>query len=750
MNGYGYDSVLAKIEAGATVSNGRTPQAASGFPNLPRVDPQKAFATAGSNVTGANRQPAPRKPEVRSSPRPVLGAELSPLNVSRTSANPGGVDDALPAPKATPFTVAQLNPVGRQNPQNGYRAQQANNDGLTRYNTGTMAAAQKSELGKINRETQSTLRENRVMGEADEDGIIKPARDESGQVKFTEGKSPQLNIDEQLHRAAHDALGVDIYRSAEKLKGERANLVQLKKRRGEIPLNEINSVAGTRAEADALDKAIEELENGKLNEETGLTDDPPEKVAIRAHKELTADREAWGSVKPTTPGQLDQLLDERRAKILERGGNPDEDRIIQTIAARKQELGIGERIPESEKALRKDPAYAPILARRDTLDEEIKPVEAVTNRLIARLENISGVDTGLTSSQQATLKERGVTPFLAPKQSGGDPFARVAAALSYVEQLDPAKRSQAEAVLRAMEPYLGQLRQMKTHREGLQAQVEHRVRETSPLQQDTERKAYIEKVEASTAVALGESPPSAERRSEIARMEARTAAALGESPPTSVGPEAKSESGPGAQQSTYTKDALEKVGTWKDENLIPPKPIGGASQFARGTAKSFLRTLGGALAGFGQTELAREEKQESERIKAVEQADQPPAADAKRPGGRLPIFESEAAARAAGKQDNDIVLIRQKGGTNKLLPQRLGSTPKTPKIVPDLPEDEAAVSIAAGGQVALAGAVKSTGEAIRTDPTRTVHSGWATCQMRWVALELLSESVPRLGRRARR
>jgi hypothetical protein len=133
-------------------------------------------------------------------------------------------------------------------------------------------------------------------------------------------------------------------------------------------------------------------------------------------------------------------------------------------------------------------------------------------------------------------------------------------------------------------------------------------------------------------------------------------------------------------------------------------------QFAAATAKGFLRTIGGMIGGFGRIQQARDERDERA---AESKPEAPIPADDVRPGGRLPVFETEEAARAAGKTDGDVVAIRQKG-TNKLLPRRLGGSTPEGKIVAE-PESDPSASLVSGAYTAAGEVLQAAADAIKTD-----------------------------------
>jgi hypothetical protein len=395
------------------------------------------------------RQPAPpvinrdiaRNPLIPSAP-----ADAAPTEFVR----PGSVPAQQPGPIAPPARVPPKPPVPltadrqqnvalrQQRAGENYQEQRTRFDAglmydkqqaalreqkrqqtVERAQESTAYAAQEQEKSVINTETRNTLRGERVETEQDPDtGLVRPARDERGNLKFKAGQDEQVAVDKQLHAAGRDALGEDVYSSALNLrqlqttaatkqgdlKKLREEAAGLEAKAGEtqggflgIGKSPTPAAQAAQARLAEINPQIDELQKsgyGRLTARGGLAEPDEVAAARKAHGRLTADKSAWSQLSIKDAGQLDDALDERKASILEAGGDPEKDRVVQAISERKKELGIVDK-PENpeEKALRSDPNYGPILRNRDTLDAQVKPLEKLTNKLLSRLEDAVGFRT---------------------------------------------------------------------------------------------------------------------------------------------------------------------------------------------------------------------------------------------------------------------------------------------------------------------------------------------------------------------
>lgn len=357
-----------------------------------------------------------------------------------------------------------------------------------RANESTAYAAQEEEKGVVNTDLRNTLKNQRVQTERDpETGIVRPVRDDRGQIKFTAGNDEQVAQDRQLHKVASGALSEDVYTSAlnirklrtvadtkqEELKKLFSESEQLKTTSeqtsggflgiGKSPTPE---ALAAKARLEEINPQIDELRQAGYGNPSpkvkGRFTDPTEVVdAKNAHKQLAADKKAWGQLAITDEGQLDDALQERQAAILAGGGDPSKDRVIQAIEARRKELGIVPKVVDpAEKALRNDPTYGPMISQRDNLDAQVKPLESVTNKLLARLEDAVGLQTNRAVQDQ------------------GDPDARIRMLQPFLDKIsDPAVAGKARTLLNALEPRLKELRGTRGQREFLQGQVNLQLRQ---------------------------------------------------------------------------------------------------------------------------------------------------------------------------------------------------------------------------------------------------------------------------------
>jgi hypothetical protein len=476
------------------------------------------------------RQPAPpvinrdiaRNPLIPSAP-----ADAAPTEFER----PGSVPAQQPGPIAPPARVPPKPPVPltadrqqnvalrQQRAGENYQEQRTRFDAglmydkqqaalreqkrqqtVERAQESTAYAAQEQEKSVINTETRNTLRGERVETEQDPDtGLVRPARDERGNLKFKAGQDEQVAVDKQLHAAGRDALGEDVYSSALNLrqlqttaatkqgdlKKLREEAAGLEAKAGEtqggflgIGKSPTPAAQAAQARLAEINPQIDELQKsgyGRLTARGGLAEPDEVAAARKAHGRLTADKSAWSQLSIKDAGQLDDALDERKASILEAGGDPEKDRVVQAISERKKELGIVDK-PENpeEKALRSDPNYGPILRNRDTLDAQVKPLEKLTNKLLSRLEDAVGFQTNKTVSDQ------------------GDPDARLRMLQPFIDKVtDPAQAGKVRTLLNALQPALGHMRQTKEQRDFLQGQINLQTRPApAPEPQDATQQQF--------------------------------------------------------------------------------------------------------------------------------------------------------------------------------------------------------------------------------------------------------------------
>jgi RNA polymerase sigma factor (sigma-70 family) len=466
------------------------------------------------------------RPYVPSAPADAAPQYQRPVPVQPQQ--PGPIQPPGPVAPKPPLPISpnrQTNIVARQfranenyqdqsarfNATEMYRKQQTalqekqSQEAATRAEQATTFAAQEQEKPVVNTDVRNTLKTSRVETEQDpETGIVRPARDEQGNIKFRGGQDEQVALDKQLHGAARDALGEDVYKSAlnlrqlqttsvqkqEQLKQLRATAAGLEAKANEttggflgIGKSPTPEALAAKAELEKLNPQIDELQQagyGKLAREGKLAEPSEVTAARKAHSQLTADKTAWGQLKITDPGQLNDALDERKASILAAGGDPSQDRIVQAIETKKKALGIVDKVEDpAEKALRDHPTYGPMLEKRDALDSQVKPIENVTNRLLTRLEKEVGFQTPATADQ-------------------GDADARVGLLRAFTDHLtDPAQKGRVQTLLNALQPYLGQLHQAKTQRDFLQGQINLQTRPQAPS--DTPPKQPTEQAAVSVA-----------------------------------------------------------------------------------------------------------------------------------------------------------------------------------------------------------------------------------------------------------
>lgn len=388
-------------------------------------------------------------------------------------------------------------------------------DQQARAAQGTTYDGQESEKAVVNREQRNVLKQQGVeVTENPDTSLVEPARDETGRIQFRANKSPedkQLALETELHAAGANAMGQNIYDAARNIKGtvqdvttQSATLAKLQnelsnfdksnpgineKEHGRMlpvpgaapfgfmwaPSAPTQTARQLQQRKDELRRQVEDLtkkgyptipEGSDVFEALkSLT--PDTEVGSRylsareAHTAAKAEHEAWNTVGPKKGGDIDRLIMDRTADVLAAGKDPEKDGILNAIKDRRKELGVAAPTPEGE-ALKADPVYGPMIRKaRDQMRDaqgQIAPLQTRADKLLARLENVLGIDTGLTSSQLETVPN----PVHFPQQPGGDPDARLAMANSYIERLtDTAQLDRVRPILNALKPTLSQLRQSK-------------------------------------------------------------------------------------------------------------------------------------------------------------------------------------------------------------------------------------------------------------------------------------------------
>jgi RNA polymerase sigma factor (sigma-70 family) len=298
-------------------------------------------------------------------------------------------------------------------------------------------------------------------------------------------KDAQLQLDKHLHGIGSEALGRNVYTAAEALKSGIQD-VQTKSK----------TVADLNTQLDAVtsDPRIKETEGGlfgvgakptstalmlqqkrdQLSQELdqltgeGYTGNPKIdlgnklKDAKTAHATAVSERAAWSAVSPKTPGELDQILEDRSNQLLASGQSPDQDPVISAIKARKTELGIGAAPKPQDEPLRKDPVYGPILAERDALnadhDKAQQGIEALRADYENRLKPIAG-EVQTAQAQLAPLQAQSdrftstLERLLGITEPSQDQNSRIGDIGQRIAQLtDPVQKAKVQTVLNALNP----------------------------------------------------------------------------------------------------------------------------------------------------------------------------------------------------------------------------------------------------------------------------------------------------------
>jgi len=186
---------------------------------------------------------------------------------------------------------------------------------------------------------------------------------------------------------------------------------------------------------------------------------------------LAQDHKTWSEGKPAAVGDLDTMLQDRKASILAAGGDPESDPVVTAIEAHKKQLGIPTEVDkqtQAEDPLRNDPVMGPLLQERDQLDQEhVSTIQNMQKDFNNRLAPIRG-QLQAAQNQVAPLSRQvgALTSRLedllgmVPAQYGEDPEVRRAEANRRIAELtDPASKARVQTILNTLEPAAQELQQ---------------------------------------------------------------------------------------------------------------------------------------------------------------------------------------------------------------------------------------------------------------------------------------------------
>jgi RNA polymerase sigma factor (sigma-70 family) len=286
-------------------------------------------------------------------------------------------------------------------------------------------------------------------------------------------KDAQLGVDKVLHGAAGEVLGQNVYNTAEALKSGAAQIqtksktltdlnARLEQLNADPRLNETeggflgigshptSTALAMREQRDQLSQQIDSLAA------EGITGNPKLdlgklKDAKAAHAAATAERSAWGAVAPKTPGELDQILDERRTQLIANGQNPNDDPVISAVEKKRNELGL---TPKPKPAAdTQDPLMREHVALQAEHDQAAGAIEEARNGYEERLAPIAQ-EVQKAQAQMVPLQAQ-ATAFTRRLESlvGASPGASADELSQRLGSLtDPETRARAQTIIDKLEP----------------------------------------------------------------------------------------------------------------------------------------------------------------------------------------------------------------------------------------------------------------------------------------------------------